>query len=127
MESARCWCICGFFAEDGDVVNVLGWWWKSRAEIRSKLTDAFAFVFSDSTLTIAEVHVRLLDLRTAIAHVRWTLDGAKTRPVRQSRRAKESSCRCFGRLRSMADRELPEYKQRRRGSVSKGPATEVNP
>ncbi len=68
------------FTEDGDVVNVLGWWWRSRAEIRSKLTDAFAFVFSDSTLTIAEVHVRLLDAHTAVAHVRWTLDGAKTPP-----------------------------------------------
>ena len=68
------------FTADGDVVNVLGWWWQGRAEIKSKLTDAFAWVFRDSTLTIGEVHVRLLDPATAVAHVRWTLDGAKTPP-----------------------------------------------
>jgi len=26
------------FEEDGDVVNVVGWWWAGRAEIESKLT-----------------------------------------------------------------------------------------
>lgn len=68
------------FAEDGDVVNVLGWWWQGRAEIRSKLSDAFAWVFRDSTLTITEVRTRFLDPSTAIVHVRWTLDGAKSPP-----------------------------------------------
>src|SRR5512145_2553139 len=38
------------FTEDGDVVNVLGWWWRGRTEIRSRLTDAFAEVFRESTL-----------------------------------------------------------------------------
>jgi ketosteroid isomerase-like protein len=28
------------FAESGDVVNVVGWWWKGRPEIESKLTEA---------------------------------------------------------------------------------------
>jgi uncharacterized protein (TIGR02246 family) len=68
------------FTEDGDVVNVLGWWWQGRAEIQSKLTEAFAFVFRDSKLTITEVHVRVLDARTAVAHVRWKLEGAKVPP-----------------------------------------------
>ena len=36
------------FTEDGDVVNVVGWWWKGRAEIEKKLTDAYAFVFRES-------------------------------------------------------------------------------
>src|SRR6185369_7867863 len=49
------------FTVDGDVVNVLGWWWRGRAEIQGKLTDAFAWIFRDSTLTIGEVHVRFLD------------------------------------------------------------------
>src|SRR5512134_2594520 len=48
------------FAEDGDVVNVVGWWWKGRSEIESKLTTAFAFVFRDSALTITDVKVRFL-------------------------------------------------------------------
>ena len=68
------------FSEDGDVVNVLGWWWEGRAAIQSKLADAFAWVFRDSTLTIIDVKTRLIDPSTAIAHVRWTLDGAKVPP-----------------------------------------------
>src|SRR6266852_689242 len=66
------------FAEDGDVVNVVGWWWKGRPEIQKKLAAAYAFVFADSTLTIAEVHVRFLDRKIAVAHVRWTMVGART-------------------------------------------------
>lgn len=68
------------FTEDGDVVNVLGWWWRGRTEIRSKLTDAFVFVFRDSRLTITDVHVRMLSPDLAVAHVRWTMDGAKAPP-----------------------------------------------
>jgi len=69
------------FAEDGDVVNVVGWWWKGRKEIESKLTNAFAFVFRESTLTIAEVNVRFLTSEIAVAHMRWTMSGAKTPPT----------------------------------------------
>src|SRR5262245_42298335 len=68
------------FIEDGDVVNVLGWWWKGRDEIKRKLGEAFAFVFADSRLTITGVDVRLLGANYAVAHVRWTVDGAKTPP-----------------------------------------------
>lgn len=68
------------FSEDGDVVNVLGWWWRGRPEIRSKLTDAFAWVFRDSKLEITDVQTRFIDQSTAVAHIRWTLDGAKVPP-----------------------------------------------
>ena len=68
------------FPDDGDVVNVVGWWWQGRAEIEKKLTDAFAWVFRDSTLTITEVKVRFLTPEIAVAHVRWTMAGAKTPP-----------------------------------------------
>ena len=68
------------FTEDGDVVNVVGWWWKGRAEIETRLAAAFAFVFRDSTLTITEVQVRFLSPELAVAHVRWTMTGAKTPP-----------------------------------------------
>ena len=68
------------FSEDGDVVNVVGWWWKGRSAIESKLTAAFAFVFKESTLTITDVQVRFLDPSLAIAHVTWTMVGAKTPP-----------------------------------------------
>lgn len=68
------------FTDDGDVVNVLGWWWRGRAEIQSKMSAAFAWVFLDSQLTITEVHTRFINSSTAITHVRWTLDGAKAPP-----------------------------------------------
>src|SRR5262249_30232052 len=66
------------FTEDGDCVNVVGWWWKGRAEIEKKLTAAYAFVFRESVLTITNVDVRLLTPTVAIAHVRWTMTGART-------------------------------------------------
>jgi uncharacterized protein (TIGR02246 family) len=68
------------FTAEGDVVNVLGWWWRDQAEIERKLTEAFALVFRSSTLTIMDVDVRLLAADIAVAHVRWTLDGAKAPP-----------------------------------------------
>ena len=68
------------FTQDGDVVNVLGWWWQGPTEIKGKLAEAFAYVFKESKLTITDVRVRLLDARTAVAHVRWTMDGAKAPP-----------------------------------------------
>jgi uncharacterized protein (TIGR02246 family) len=68
------------FEDDGEVVNVVGWWWKGRAEIEGKLTAAFASVFRESTLTITEVEVRFLTPEIAVAHVRWTMTGARTPP-----------------------------------------------
>jgi uncharacterized protein (TIGR02246 family) len=66
------------FTEDGDCVNVVGWWWKGRAEIEKKLTDAYLFVFRESALTIKEVDIKFLGPEIAIAHVRWTMTGART-------------------------------------------------
>jgi uncharacterized protein (TIGR02246 family) len=63
------------FTEDGDVVNVLGWWWKGHAQIQSRLTAAFAFVFRDSKLNVTDVQVRFLSPTIAVAHVRWTMEG----------------------------------------------------
>ncbi len=66
------------FTEDGDCVNVVGWWWKGRAEIEKKLTDAYLYVFKESVFTLGEVTVRSLDSTTAVVHVRWTMTGART-------------------------------------------------
>jgi uncharacterized protein (TIGR02246 family) len=68
------------FTEDGDVVNVLGWWWQGRSAIQAKLSDAFAWVFKDSQLNITDVQTRFIAPTVAITHVRWTLDGAKAPP-----------------------------------------------
>ncbi|HZR04538.1 MAG TPA: SgcJ/EcaC family oxidoreductase [Candidatus Udaeobacter sp.] len=66
------------FSEDGDCVNVVGWWWKGRAEIEKKLTAAYAFVFRESVLTISDVDIKFPAPEMAIAHVRWTMVGART-------------------------------------------------
>lgn len=64
------------FTEDCDVVNVLGWWWKGRSELETKLTAGFVFVFRDSKLTITDVQTRFLKPDVAVAHARWTMTGA---------------------------------------------------
>jgi uncharacterized protein (TIGR02246 family) len=69
------------FTDDGDVVNVVGWWWKGQAEIESKLRQAFSFVFAESTLTITDVSVRFLTPDIAVAHVSWSMKGSKTPPT----------------------------------------------
>ena len=66
------------FTANGDCVNVVGWWWKGRAEIEKKLTDAYVYVFKESTLTVTNVDVRFLTSDVAVAHVRWTMTGART-------------------------------------------------
>jgi uncharacterized protein (TIGR02246 family) len=68
------------FTEDGEVVNVVGWWWKGRAEIDRKLAEAYKFVFRESRLSIDEIHVRFLTHEIAVAHVLWSISGAKTPP-----------------------------------------------
>jgi len=64
------------FSPNADVVNVLGWWWKSRAELEMRLGRAFAGVFRMSTLRIESVDVRFPASDVAVAHVRWTMTGA---------------------------------------------------
>lgn len=68
------------FAEDADVVNVVAWWWKGRAEVESNLTRMFANIFRESTLTFREVEVRFLTPEIAIVHARWTMSGAHMPP-----------------------------------------------
>lgn len=64
------------FAVDADTVNVLGWWWRSRAELEQKLGAGFSSVFARSQLHVEEVDVRFLTPQVAIAHVRWSMTGA---------------------------------------------------
>lgn len=68
------------FTNEGDVVNVLGWWWQGRAAIQSKLTGAFTWVFRDSKMSIIAVQVKMLTPSIALAHVRWHMEGAKVPP-----------------------------------------------
>jgi uncharacterized protein (TIGR02246 family) len=65
------------FTEDADFVNVAGWWWKGRTEIEKKHTDAHAFLFRESELTIYEVDTRFLTPEIAVVHALWSLVGQK--------------------------------------------------
>jgi uncharacterized protein (TIGR02246 family) len=64
-----------FFTEDADCVNVVGWWWKGRPQIESKVADSHVFMFRDSTYSNDEVHIRFLTAQTAVVHVRWSMAG----------------------------------------------------
>jgi uncharacterized protein (TIGR02246 family) len=63
-----------------DVVNIVGWWWKSRAEMQAKLTRAFSSVFRESTLGFTDVRVRFIAPDVAVARARWTMTGEKMPP-----------------------------------------------
>jgi uncharacterized protein (TIGR02246 family) len=86
MRQAETWnrhdakAYMALFTEDCDVVNVLGWHWKGREEAEQKLSQAFRFVFRDSRLTITDVDTRFIRPDVAIAHVPWTMTGARTPP-----------------------------------------------
>lgn len=85
-EQAAAWnhhdakAYAALFSEEGDVVNVLGWWWQGRAQIQSKLEAAFSVVFHNSTLSIVDVKTRFLTPDIAAVHVRWTMTGALSPP-----------------------------------------------
>ncbi len=64
------------FTADADVVNVLGWHWRSRAELEQKLGQAFRTVFARSHMSIESVLIEFPKPDLAVAHVRWTMSGA---------------------------------------------------
>jgi len=66
-----------FFAEDADCVNVVGWWWKGRPQIESKVAEAHVFMFRESILTNNDIHIRFLSSRLAVVHVLWSMVGNK--------------------------------------------------
>ena len=66
------------FTKDAHVINVLGWHWKSRAELKAKLGVGFASVFAHSRMTLGDVDVAFFAPGVAVAHVRWTMTGAQS-------------------------------------------------
>src|SRR5215472_211232 len=74
-HDAKAWAnLC---TEDGDVVNVVGWWWQGRSQIEKKIADAHAYIFRESILTHDEISIKFLTPDTAVVHVRWSMGGGK--------------------------------------------------
>ncbi len=63
------------FAEDAEFVNVVGLWWKGRAEIQGAHEFTHQTMFRNSRLSIREVATRFPMPGIAIARCRWTLEG----------------------------------------------------
>jgi uncharacterized protein (TIGR02246 family) len=66
------------FSSDAEFVNVVGLWWKGRAEIKAAHEFTHQTLFKNSHLTVTEVSVRVPAPQVAIARCRWTLEGHVT-------------------------------------------------
>ena len=63
------------FAEDAEFVNVVGLWWKGRAEIKAAHEFTHQAMFKHSRLSIEEIATRFPVPEIAIARCRWELEG----------------------------------------------------
>jgi uncharacterized protein (TIGR02246 family) len=63
------------FAEDAEFVNVVGLWWKGRAQIKEAHEVTHSSMFRESRLTLLSTDVRFPLRELAIARSRWTLEG----------------------------------------------------
>ena len=63
------------FAADAEFVNVVGLWWRGRAEIRQAHEHIHTTIFKSSRLTVLETAVRFPLPQLAIARSRWQLEG----------------------------------------------------
>lgn len=78
---AECWnrhdmdAFAALFATDAEFVNVVGLWWKGRAEIKAAHEFTHSTLFRHSRLGIGEVAVRFPSPQLATARCRWTLEG----------------------------------------------------
>jgi uncharacterized protein (TIGR02246 family) len=78
---ADCWnrhdmaAFSALFAPDAEFVNVVGMWWRGRAEIQAAHEFTHASMFKDSRLSILETQVRLPAEGVALARSRWRLEG----------------------------------------------------
>lgn len=81
---AECWnrhdmnAFAELFSEDAEFVNVVGLWWKGRAEIKAAHEFTHQTIFKNSRLTIAEINTRFPAPQMAIARCRWKLVGHVT-------------------------------------------------
>ena len=67
--------IGALFVEDADFVNVVGFWWTNRRQIRKAHDYGFRRIFQSSVLEIQELKVRELTPDIHVIHSVSTLDG----------------------------------------------------
>jgi uncharacterized protein (TIGR02246 family) len=76
-----CWnrhdmaAFAALFAPDAQFVNVVGMWWRGRAEIQKAHEFTHSSMFKDSRLSVLETQVRLPAEGIALARSRWRLEG----------------------------------------------------
>ncbi len=81
---ADCWnrhdmdAFAELFAPEAEFVNVVGLWWKGRAEIKGAHEFTHRTLFRSSTLELEEVAVRFPAPLLALARCRWKLSGHVT-------------------------------------------------
>ena len=77
---SECWnrhdmeAFAELFEPDAEFVNVVGMWWKGRAEIKAAHEFTHSTMFKSSRLTILETSVRFPAPQLAIARSRWLLE-----------------------------------------------------
>lgn len=65
--------LAALFAEDAGFVNVVGHWWRKRADIEKAHAYGLSTFFEGSHLSAKRVEIRRLNEDTVIVHVRWRL------------------------------------------------------
>lgn len=68
--------IAALFTQDADFVNVVGFWWTRREQIRHNHAYGFEHIFGGSTMTIERLRVRDLD-DVAVVHAAWRIEGQR--------------------------------------------------
>ncbi|MCH8557903.1 MAG: SgcJ/EcaC family oxidoreductase [Balneolia bacterium] len=66
--------LASVFDEDADFVNVVGIWWRNRADIRRAHDYGLRVIFKDSNLRITKTRTKMLTEDVAVVHARMQLD-----------------------------------------------------
>lgn len=66
------------FSEDADFVNVVGFWWHGRRQIRHNHAIGFRDMFGDSTMSLERVRTRPLDGTHSVVQARWNMQGQRS-------------------------------------------------
>lgn len=67
--------IAALFTKDATFVNVVGFWWTSRRQIRFNHAYGFEHMFSHSTMTLGQVSTRRLGQDVAVVVSSWQMSG----------------------------------------------------